>query len=263
MTRSSCGGMILGMPQYVADGYKSPTQRARVISEAWGEENLYCPSCDSPSLERSKPNTPVVDFFCSRCASTFQLKCQSRPFSKRINDAGYEAMRRAIVEGRTPNLLALQYDPLLWTVRGIVLIPSFAFSLSCVEPRKPLGPGARRKGWVGCHIVLGNIPPDARIALIADGAPIAPAVVREQYGRLRPLEKLDQDARGWTLDVLNAIRLLEKKEFSLADIYAQSSDLQALHPKNSHIREKIRQQLQRLRDLGLVVFLGRGRYLLK
>ena len=34
----------------------------------------------------------------------------------------------------------------------------------------------------------------------------------------------------------------------------------ALHPDNRHVRDKIRQQLQVLRDLGLVEFLGRGRY---
>jgi type II restriction enzyme len=172
-------------------------------------------------------------------------------------------MRLAVVEGRTPNLLALQYDPILWTVRRIVLIPRFAFSLSCIERRKPLGPTARRKGWVGCHIVLSNIPLDARISLVTDGVPIPPAKVREQYSRLRPLEKLSQDARGWTLDLLNVIRSLEKKEFSLSEVYVQRNSLQALHPRNAHIREKIRQQLQRLRDLGLIVFLGRGRYFLK
>jgi type II restriction enzyme len=33
-----------------------------------------------------------------------------------------------------------------------------------------------------------------------------------------------------------------------------------LHPDNRHVRDKIRQQLQVLRNLGLVEFLGRGRY---
>ncbi|MBZ5564268.1 MAG: hypothetical protein LAP13_17830 [Acidobacteriia bacterium] len=33
-----------------------------------------------------------------------------------------------------------------------------------------------------------------------------------------------------------------------------------LHPDNLHVRDKIRQQLQRLRDLGLVEFLGGGKY---
>ncbi|HEV2493712.1 MAG TPA: hypothetical protein VG204_11665 [Terriglobia bacterium] len=32
------------------------------------------------------------------------------------------------------------------------------------------------------------------------------------------------------------------------------------HAQNRHVRDKIRQQLQVLRDLGFVVFLGRGQY---
>jgi type II restriction enzyme len=33
-----------------------------------------------------------------------------------------------------------------------------------------------------------------------------------------------------------------------------------LHPENRHVRDKIRQQLQVLRDLGLIESLRRGRY---
>lgn len=32
------------------------------------------------------------------------------------------------------------------------------------------------------------------------------------------------------------------------------------YPENHHIREKIRQQLQLLRDKGIIEFVGRGRY---
>lgn len=32
------------------------------------------------------------------------------------------------------------------------------------------------------------------------------------------------------------------------------------YPENRHVREKLRQQMQRLRDLGLVLFVGGGRY---
>ncbi|MBI5242579.1 MAG: hypothetical protein HY922_02705 [Elusimicrobia bacterium] len=42
-----------------------------------------------------------------------------------------------------------------------------------------------------------------------------------------------------------------------------SDRLSELHPNNRHVRPKIRQQLQVLRDLGFVAFLGRGRYRLK
>jgi type II restriction enzyme len=34
----------------------------------------------------------------------------------------------------------------------------------------------------------------------------------------------------------------------------------ALHPKNRHIHDKIRQQLQILRDMKLIRFLGGGEY---
>jgi type II restriction enzyme len=36
--------------------------------------------------------------------------------------------------------------------------------------------------------------------------------------------------------------------------------LQTLHPDNRHVPDKIRQQIQVLRDVGLVEFLGRSRY---
>jgi len=66
--------------------------------------------------------------------------------------------------------------------------------------------------------------------------------------------------RGWTLDVLNLLRSLHKQTFSLADAYALEPHLASLHPSNRHIRPKIRQQLQLLRDIGLIDFLGRGHY---
>jgi len=44
------------------------------------------------------------------------------------------------------------------------------------------------------------------------------------------------------------------------DIYAFAAQLQKLHPDNRHVPDKIRQQLQVLRDLGFVEFLGGGRY---
>jgi hypothetical protein len=36
-----------------------------------------------------------------------------------------------------------------------------------------------------------------------------------------------------------------------------------LHPNNTHVRDKIRQQLQVLRDLNLLDFLGSGSYRLR
>jgi Dam-replacing HTH domain len=49
-------------------------------------------------------------------------------------------------------------------------------------------------------------------------------------------------------------------EFSNEDVYAFERELEALHPGNRHIRDKIRQQLQVLRDRGLLVHVGRNRW---
>jgi type II restriction enzyme len=172
-------------------------------------------------------------------------------------------MVRAIQEDRTPNLLALHYEPGAWKVVNLILIPHFAFPLSAIEKRKPLSATAERHGWVGCNILLGAIPLDARISVVSGGVPASPADVRTQYARIRPLEKLKAEQRGWTLDVLNVVRSLGKTEFSLRDVYASDSQLARLHPENRHVRDKIRQQLQILRDVGLLRFLGGGEYRLR
>jgi type II restriction enzyme len=87
--------------------------------------------------------------------------------------------------------------------------------------------------------------------------------VRASYNRTRPLEKLQVEKRGWTLDVLNAVHSFGKKEFSLSDVYSHADALATVHPDNRHVRDKIRQQLQVLRDLGLLEFRGAGSYRLK
>jgi type II restriction enzyme len=244
----------------IAECYKSASQRARVVTELWAERNLYCANCDSPSLTRSRPNAQAIDFACPACRTTFQLKSQASALSRRIVDAGYEAMRRAITEDRTPNLIALHYDASSWGVRNLVLVPRFAFSMSVIEKRRPLATTARRAGWIGCNILLCNIPEDARIDLIREGIPASPDLVRSKYSQLTPLTRVDADVRGWTLDVLRVARSLRKSHFSLDELYAYEGELKSLHPTNRNVKPKIRQQLQRLRDLGIIEFGSPGHY---
>lgn len=169
-------------------------------------------------------------------------------------------MRAAILEDRTPNLFALHYQPEAWQVRNVFLVPRFAFPLTSIERRNPLGQHARRAGWVGCNILLYRIPADARIPIVLDGAPQDPSDVRERYRQLNPLAKLTVEKRGWTLEVLNVVRSLAKNEFTLSEVYAFESDLARLHPGNRHVRDKIRQQLQVLRKLEILEFLAPGSY---
>lgn len=252
--------MVFPLPAENLESYKSASQRARIATESWGIANLYCPNCTSNTLKRTPHNTPVVDFVCPICESDFQMKSQSRPLGNRLADAAYDAMRRAIVAKKTPNLFILQYNREMWLVQNLILIPSFAFSISAVECRKPLALTARRSGWVGCNIRLDLIPSDAKIPLYSDGSKVNASLVRQSYAHLRPLDSLSVEKRGWTLDVLKVIRKLGKVEFSLAEVYGFEKLLSQLHPQNRHLRDKIRQQLQVLRDFGLLEFLGRGRY---
>jgi type II restriction enzyme len=242
------------------DRYTSASQRARVCTEPWGEENLYCPVCDSPRIASLAANTPAHDFSCPKCKSWFQLKSKSSSFGSRVQDGAYEAMKKSMRSDRTPNLFLLHYKLPQLRVQNVLLIPHFVFTESILEKRKPLSATARRAGWVGCNFLLDRIPSDARIAVVEDGKPSPAASVRRAYNRLRPLEKLQADKRGWTLDVLNVVRSLNKTEFSLSDVYERADELSRLHPNNAHVRDKIRQQLQVLRDLGLLGFVSRGSY---
>jgi type II restriction enzyme len=88
----------------------------------------------------------------------------------------------------------------------------------------------------------------------------APAAVRAQFRRVKPLKEISVAQRGWTLDVLNAIRRLGKTDFTTADAYAFERELAELHPDNEHVKEKIRQQLQELRDRNLLLHIGRNRW---
>ncbi len=255
--------MQLQLPTEGLDRYKSASQRARVGTESWGANNFFCPVCESPRLRSAPQGTAAVDYVCPSCDSPFQLKSQSKPLGSRIVDAAYSEMKRAILEDRTPNLFVLYYDLDLWAVRTVLLVPHFAFTLSTLEKRPPLAPTARRAGWVGCNILLDKIPPYARIRVIDDGKAQSTKEVRRAYRRLRPLETLQVEKRGWTLDVLQVVQSLGKTEFTLADVYAHAAALARLHPQNRHVRDKIRQQLQVLRDVRLLDFLAPGHYRLR
>jgi type II restriction enzyme len=243
--------------------YKSASQRARVSTEAWGAVNLFCPSCSATRLNPTPRNHAAIDYYCPSCQSPFQLKSQSKPFGAKIVDAAYSEMKRAILEDKTPNLFILHYDLAQWLVRNVILIPRFAFSLATIECRTPLALTARRAGWIGCNILLGRVPQDARISIVRDGIDAQPGDVRRAYRRLQPLETIGVEKRGWTLDVLTIVRTLGETGFSLQDVYAHANALKKLHPHNAHVHEKIRQQLQVLRDLGLLEFLTKGRYRLR
>ena len=73
-------------------------------------------------------------------------------------------------------------------------------------------------------------------------------------------EEKEVSAKGWLLDTMRCVEKLGKREFALDDVYAFESELSKLHKENKHIKDKIRQQLQVLRDKGYLEFVRRGVY---
>lgn len=70
----------------------------------------------------------------------------------------------------------------------------------------------------------------------------------------------DVDSRGWLNDILFVLSEIKSEVVTLDDIYMFAPLLKKLHPTNNNIQAKIRQQLQILRDNGVVEFIGRGIY---
>lgn len=253
--------MDLGFDKKLGTNYPSASQRARVLTEAWVHAEVFCPNCGHSSIERYGNNEKVRDFFCPKCREDYELKAKQNVLGAKIVDGEHKTMLRRLRSNEVPNLLALTYDLTKNRVKDLIVIPSRFFVPAIIEARKPLALTARRAGWTGCNILLHKIPHAGRVSLVASGTPIPKREVLNAWKRTLFLEEEGRaEARGWTLDVMQCIEKLSKPEFSLADIYRFEPVLQKRHPNNRHIRAKIRQQLQVLRDAGYLEFSRRGEY---
>lgn len=237
---------------------RSNPQRVRVASERWLIEQSACPAC-SGAFTAHPANTPVADVFCPRCQLDFELKSSAKAMPAVLVNGAYETMIKRLASPNPPALLFLHYAAADGAVRSLTAIPSQFFHRDLIIKRAPLSATARRAGWVGCNIALGKIPHSARVALVEDGIAIQPSSISQQWQQLEPLRRVPAHRRGWLHDVLAIVETLPR-EFSLAQVYQHSGTLAALHPENNNIEAKIRQQLQLLRDLGLLQFLQRGQY---
>lgn len=237
---------------------KNHSQMARVSTERWTADNFYCAACGT-GLTAYPPSTKVHDFFSAECKANFQLKSASRIFSTSILGGEYNTTRESILKDAFPSLILLHYDRAKWIVDDLSLVHRACITTSCIIPRTPLSSTARRAGWQGYTIVLGEIPAQGRIEVIRKGLVREKSEVLAQWNRTDSLLKSRPETRGWLADVLRCVERCFTT-FTLANIYAFESELAAKHPDNHNVRAKIRQQLQVLRDLNFIEFLGSGEY---
>ena len=62
------------------------------------------------------------------------------------------------------------------------------------------------------------------------------------------------------MDTLMCVNSLKFDTFTLDDMYEFAEILAVKHPQNNNVKPKIRQQLQMLRDKGVIEFVRRGQY---
>ncbi len=248
----------------MAEAYPGPTQKIRVLSEAWAAREVYCVNCHQTTVARFTNNRPAADFHCLGCAEQYELKSQRRAFGSRIVDGAYGTMVARVTGSTNPNLLLLNYDLPSLSVTNVFVVPKHFLTADMIEERKPLSLEAKRGGWIGCKIVLARIPMAGRIYIVKNRIVVPERDVRRNWRKTLFLRDTTlPGARGWLLDVIKCIEAIGEPRFRLEQVYAFEADLRKIYPGNSHIKEKIRQQLQVLRDNGFLEFLERGTYRLR
>lgn len=252
--------MNLQMDAHIADNYRSNSQKVRVITENWVGQNVYCPCCGNKNLEHFPNNRPVADFYCPHCHEEFELKSKSGVIGYFVSDGAYDTMLSRINMYNNPNFFFLHYGKEDFKVHDLIMVPRYFFVPEIIEKRKPLGPTARRAGWVGCNIQFGKIPEEGKICLIKNNNLIPEEMVLSKVKKIRFIGDYKLKVRSWTLDVLCCIQKIPHRTFQLNEVYQFENELCEKYPNNHHIRDKIRQQLQILRDQGILEFLGHGYY---
>jgi type II restriction enzyme len=241
--------------------YTSGSQSARSWTERWVRDQVFCPNCGSPEISAFPPNQPVADFFCAACKEEYELKSQKTKFGNRVTDGAFRTMCQRLAANNNPNLLLLKYDLKRFGVTDLFVVPKHFFII--IQERKPLAETARRAGWIGCNILLSQIPDSGKIFFIRDGQEQPKKSVLAQWQKTLFLRDEGVEARGWLIEVMKCVELVGKHEFQLDDVYTFESKLSQLYPNNRHVKQKIRQQLQVLRDRGYLDFVSRGFYRLR
>ncbi len=248
--------MNLNMYDKIVEKYKSKSQIARILSEKWFYKEMYCPICLNSKVKIFPNNNKVSDFVCENCKNEYQLKSSKKKFNKKIVDGNYNTMISFIEKNKTPNFTLLQYSE-DWIVKNLDLIPKFFINKNIIEKRKPLSSKAKRKGWIGCNILLEKIPESGKIKIIKNEKVIDKKIVNKKVRKVFFISyKKD---KSWISTILKIVEE-QKQTFTLKEMYKYKSYLKELFPENNNIKAKIRQQLQILRDNKIIEFKEKGVY---
>ena len=158
-----------------------------------------------------------------------------------------------------PNFFFLTYTK-NWSVNDFLIIPKQFFTKEIIIERPPLAPTARRAGWIGCNIDISKIVESGKVFLVKNSEVIDREFVNQSFNKTLFLREKSTEAKGWILDVMKCVDEIKSDIFNLDEVYGFEQTLKMKYPNNNFIKDKIRQQLQILRDKGIIEFVGRGLY---
>jgi type II restriction enzyme len=255
--------MNLNLTSVLTDLYSSNSQKIRVISEYWVKHSIFCPNCGN-SLTSFENNKPVADFYCKNCSEEYELKSKNGILGKKIVDGAYNTMIERLNSNNNPNFFFLTYNKETLKIHNFITVPKYFFTEEIIEKRKPLSETAKRAGWIGCNIIINNIPDFGKIFYIKNGELQNKDIILEHWHKTSFIKNTTNiETKGWLFDTLKCIEKINKNEFYLNELYAYEYFLKKRHPLNNNIQAKLRQQLQILRDKDIIEFIGKGKYLLK
>ena len=242
----------------LANKYNSVPQKIRVLTETWVDKEIFCPNCGC-NVDSYKNSKPVADFYCPNCNEDYELKSKKDKMGNRILDGAYGTMIKRLQSENNPNFFFLNYGIKNYEVQNFVVIPKHFFTPEIIIKRNKGIPN--RPNYIMCSIDLLSIPQSGKIFYIKNGQIENKNNILKNWQKtlfLREEKKIS--AKGWLLDTMNCVDKIGKKEFKLDEVYAFEDILSKKYPSNKHIKDKIRQQLQFLRDNGYLNFVAPGKY---
>lgn len=128
-------------------GYDSGSQLARVWTERWVADQMFCPNCGAARLSQFPANSPVADFFCPSCSDQFEVKAKNgKTFGRSVADGAYDTKIARLTSKTNPNLLLIGYDKTVRAVHSACIVPKHFFVPDIIQKRRALAPTARKAG---------------------------------------------------------------------------------------------------------------------
>ena len=242
----------------IAQSYKSNSQKVRVLSESWVDDEIFCPNCGC-NVSSYENNKSVADFYCSNCKEDYELKSKKDSLGNKIADGAYGTMIERLQSANNPNFFFLNYDVRNYEVLNFAVIPKHFFVPEIIIKRNQ---GIKnRPNYIMCSIDLTGIPKSGKIFYVKNKKIESKEKVLENWNKTLFLRKSKKvELKGWILDIMKCIDKLGKNEFALDEMYSFENLLSQKYTDNKHIKDKIRQQLQFLRDKNYLKFIGKGKY---